>query len=403
MTELSRKKSLFVSYNIGVDLLMSFVFFFTTSSLGVFLLCYVHVIRTTYTAMCTAALMVPVYCLIRRLRIEFFPMLFLHLLASACYLIVMYFSFGKNTVAISNVIFLGFILLANILYSLKQRLMPSNSRVKNDGLLFSLILHFLLFLVFSFTGYHFRQPMIMTNSILMITAYFIARQFGVFEEKYFHNIHSATQPVSSIKKQNRMLVVIIVGGIVFSVVMLALFPTSQVLKLLDQLMRIIGGWLSRFFKEPEVKPEENELEEEIKNEIEDGVGTSTLTNILATISVVIVAICLFIFIVTMVRLILKQFRKAEHVEKTIENDAVTDVIESLEVKKKSVFHQDFGEGYEKEIRKKYYQRVTKAIKKGLPIKNSSSPHQIEKIIKRSGDPSISELTSQYESVRYNKK
>ena len=30
MTELSRKKSLFVSYNIGVDLLMSFVFFFTT-------------------------------------------------------------------------------------------------------------------------------------------------------------------------------------------------------------------------------------------------------------------------------------------------------------------------------------------------------------------------------------
>jgi hypothetical protein len=29
--------------------------------------------------------------------------------------------------------------------------------------------------------------------------------------------------------------------------------------------------------------------------------------------------------------------------------------------------------------------------------------QIERIIKRSGDPSISELTSQYESVRYNKK
>ena len=65
-------------------------------------------------------------------------------------------------------------------------------------------------------------------------------------------------------------------------------------------------------------------------------------------------------------------------------------------------HMDFGSGYEKRIRKKYYQKVKHAMAKGVQIKNSSSAKQIEKLIRNSGDKSITELTEKYEEVRYNR-
>ena len=87
------------------------------------------------------------------------------------------------------------------------------------------------------------------------------------------------------------------------------------------------------------------------------------------------------------------------------DDVVTDIIEELDhtTVASKLKRKDFGKGEEYRIRKKYYDKVRKAIKKGVDIRKSSTPKQIESLIAASGDESIRELTPLYENVRYNKK
>ena len=135
--------------------------------------------------------------------------------------------------------------------------------------------------------------------------------------------------------------------------------------------------------------------------------TEIISAVIVTIFVIAIAFVLFRFMVLGLRNIWKKFHLAEADEKVIENEnnAVIDIIEKTEHKKVRKKHltRDFGTGEEAKIRKRYYQTVSRAIHAGVPIKDSSSPRQIEKLLKEKGDPSISELTSQYESVRYNKR
>jgi len=405
MTETDRRSAFFVGHGFGVDFLMSLLFFFGISSLGIFLVCYVHFIRVYYWVQFTAIAVVLAFVFIRRMRIGLFPMLFLHLLVTGIYCVIIYYTLRSVSSPDGGAFYLALLLLANIIYSLKQRVTRSTTRVRNDGFIFLLIIHVILFIIFIVSGYHFRLSMITTNAILIVTCFFVARQFDTFESKYYHNIHSATQPVSSIKKQNRFIVLLVVGGILFSVIMLLVAPTDEISKFLSSILLAFVRWIAGFFPSETVKPSAADMLDQKTPSTEEEFSKTSFVNILAAISVIIIAILLFVTVVTLIIEIVKRFRNIEPVKKTVENDAVTDVIESLGSgkEKKRSFRHDFGEGYEKEIRKKYYQKVSHAIKKGLPIKASSSPHQIEKIIKRSGDPSITELTSQYESVRYNKK
>ncbi len=408
MTDLRKKEPIFVGQGFGVDFLMSLMFFFGISSLGIFLLCYVHVIRVPYEAQFSALIVVLAYVFIRRLRIGLGAMLLLHIFATCFFLAAFYFVSGQNDAARGIVIYLACLLVLNIIYSFKQRLNRSQTRVTNEGLLFALIMHVALFAVFVATGYHFRLNMITMNAVIMVTCFFVARQFDTFEDQYYHNIHSATQPVQSIKKQNRLLVILVVAGIAFAVIMLKVFPIDELSRQLSRILIAIFSWIAKFLPSGgEERPSAyiDMLDEPPEPEDTEGMENSLLVNILAAISIIIVATLLFIFIVTMIREIIKRFKKIDAVETTVENDAVVDIIEHIDAKNKNKIstRHDFGQGYEREIRKKYYKRVTAAIKAGLPIKASSSPRQIERIIKKSGDPSITELTSQYESVRYNKK
>ena len=114
---------------------------------------------------------------------------------------------------------------------------------------------------------------------------------------------------------------------------------------------------------------------------------------------------MFVFLIKTIILIMKHFHHEQGEEKVVENDAVVDIIEEVPKTKlaPSLSRQDFGEGYEGKIRKQYYQRVARAMRKGMKVKPSTSPREIEEEIKKQGAPSISELTSLYESVRYNKR
>ena len=61
---------------------------------------------------------------------------------------------------------------------------------------------------------------------------------------------------------------------------------------------------------------------------------------------------------------------------------------------------NFGSGYERRIRKRFYDKTRRAMKKGLPVADSSTPGQIEAVLLANGDNDIITLRKEYEKVRY---
>ena len=55
--------------------------------------------------------------------------------------------------------------------------------------------------------------------------------------------------------------------------------------------------------------------------------------------------------------------------------SLTDTIEDISPEKRSftVKGQDFGTGYERRIRKQFYTKARRAMHKGLPVSDSSTP------------------------------
>ena len=88
-----------------------------------------------------------------------------------------------------------------------------------------------------------------------------------------------------------------------------------------------------------------------------------------------------------------------------EDENLVDTIEDIQPEKRQSFTRshNFGKGYERRIRKQFYDKTRRAMKKGLPVSNSSTPGQIENVLLAGGDREISELRKEYEKVRYGKK
>ena len=89
----------------------------------------------------------------------------------------------------------------------------------------------------------------------------------------------------------------------------------------------------------------------------------------------------------------------------VEDDGnLIDTIEDLKPEKKHLITrgQDFGSGYERRIRKQFYNRTRHAMRKGRPISSASTPGQIEKVLLANGDNDITTLRHEYEKVRYGK-
>lgn len=406
MTNERRREPIFIPDRIGTDIMMSLSGFFTLLSLSIFLLCYAHIFRVSYSILLVCAILPLTFVMIRRLKFSFVSLLLLHLAFSLTFVVIMQRIMGGTNQATYNAAFLGVtVAIPNIIYSMIQRLSYGKRRVRSDGFLFALIMHFLLAIVLILTGYHFRLDMVTTNLMLLLICFLTARQTDTFEERYYHNLHSSTQPISSVKRQNTIMTLIGVGGILLAFILLQFIPIGKLSRMIARLFNKLPYLLNLKLEEEPASSEAEELTRMPDFPKEDDSGSPIVMKIITVITIVIIAFIVTVLIYNLVRAIVSRFHKMERKEKVVENDAVVDIIEDVSPKKSKTKarHLDFGEGYEREIRKKYFARVTKAIHHGLPIKASSSPKQIEALIKEEGDPSISELTSLYESVRYNKK
>ena len=128
-----------------------------------------------------------------------------------------------------------------------------------------------------------------------------------------------------------------------------------------------------------------------------------LLKIIVLVVFLFLIVTFFISLVAAIRAFIAKYSTADDNKAADSDGAVIDLIENVDKSGRTrKDHIDFGKGYEKEIRKKFYHKVRKGMKAGLPIGKTSSPRQIERVLASEGDASISPLTDSYEKVRYGK-
>ena len=416
MTDDPSKKRL-ITNGMITDILESLVTSITFISLGMFCILYFPYLYLGYGHLLTLILVTIAFCFIRRLRIHQILMIGLHLLFSAVFLFILHIVFFRHlTNDITNTIFVGILIFILFIFSILKRYKKRVERSTFDSVAVALCVHVFMLLGATFGAIPVDLSTILFDAILIIILFLSGRQLSVFENSYYHNLHSSTQPIRSIKRQNYLSLLYLFGGVLFALIMLVIVPIDPILSTLSKVMPLIGrffGWLINALfswmsdSDPDADgPESAPIQDKTDTNVDS--ITEIISAIIVTLFVIVIAVVLFRFLVLGLRSIWKKFRMAEGEEKVVENDenkAVIDIIEKTEHKKVKKKHltRDFGTGEEAKIRKRYYQTVSRAIREGVPVKDSSSPRQIEKLLKEMGDPSISELTSQYESVRYSKR
>lgn len=352
------------------------------------------------------------FVFIRRARTSTFNVLCLHLSLALIYIDSVYLILCKieygSTVFMTS--YLGVILAVNMLRSLLHRI-----QTKSDHLSYDAFICLAAFQVIAYLGIANNQALrnsVMCNAVFMVCFYFAARQLLTFRIGYDHYLNSSTQPVREIKKQNRFTVFVALCGVGLALLALIVIPIDAITDVVTLIGKLIFGLIMKIIVMFSESSDKRGFEEDAKEiagqtEMNENPILSMIAEIISIIIVVVACVILVIIAVRSLRLLFKRLRSRKHLNELPKDEKellVVDIIEDIpEAKKrKSSRKLDFGTGYEKQIRMKYFKTVSKAIKGGAIIHRSSSPRQIEAILKEKGDPSISELTSQYESVRYNK-
>lgn len=403
----NEKKSIFVANQLVADLIASLIFAFSVLTVVRMVVLYERTIDLSYIQLLSVFLLTELFVFVRRLRIKLVPMLLLHALPVAGYLFVMSVLLAKGgRKNISECLFfLALMATLNLVYSMFWRFrITSLSSDTYDVFVASMALHLVLTLISKGT---LRQS-VMQNAFLVVCVFLVARQLYTFDAKYSHNIHSGTTAVKQAKRQNCMTIFLIAGGLILALLILKTVPSGKIggtiLTAIRSFVVMIGSFFSRFLSEEKVSHTNGKFK--LPEQSEDTSGEEPiLVQILFTIVSVVIVLAILVVVFKAFLALLRKFHwEKTSVKKQDTNGAVVDIIEKIHTDKKPVFtKKDFGEGYERKIRKKYYKIVQKAIRSGIRIDPSYTTAQIKAALNKSGDPSFAELTFLYESVRYGKK
>jgi uncharacterized protein YggT (Ycf19 family) len=158
--------------------------------------------------------------------------------------------------------------------------------------------------------------------------------------------------------------------------------------------------LNLFAKQSPVEPIPIQIEE-IPEKPVNPLLEAIIDIIINTISVVVVVLLLFFSIRGAYRFIVTMYRRSKGTTNITENELVVDEVFSIRKKsRKSERKFDFGEGEAKEIRRKYYRFVRRAIRSGAKIKPSDSPEEIRSAVSGRIGKDFDALSLRYAKYRY---
>lgn len=400
---MTEKRSLFVRHGLLADLMLGLIVYLTIQSAEMFVMYgYITDLDMSFRFLVLPVVFTFGFLILRRLRVKQSLMIGSHavFILASCALI--FAVAGANSYELVTVI-LSAVLQG--IYSLKQRYRIEDFVVRSDLLYLGITVNIISFLVISYHKKADFVSLILLNTILIVTFFFIARQSNVLDVAYYHSLRSETQNVNSVKRQNRMSIIIIVLGIAVSLFLLNMFPadavTSALISFFIALLKLIFGHMD---PGEDIRPSSPEiLDNDLPYEMPEG-GESVVLKVIVLLVFLVIVAGFFSSLVIALRAFLARYNVADDKPEADSDGAVIDLIENVDkTSRDKKAAMDFGRGYEKEIRKKFYHKVRKAMKAGLPLGRTSSPRQIENILTDNGDMSISELTDSYEKVRYGNK
>ena len=302
----------------------------------------------------------------------------------------------------SNKFYLGMILASYTLFSALHRLRPKIRAGDSQFIALPACIHPLLYLFFYLTESFDLINNLTIHVVLILVMYIVMRQIAVFDEKYYHSIRRSSKPAALLKKQNYKTSVGLIVVFAISVLVLLVFPVEEMTKLVLLLLYGIselikrflnlGGDLELIYGDPSEKPEFNQEAGEIE----------PWMDIAGKVLIVLILIGLVLLILNGIRLLIQNAPKIARAKEMSEDENLVDTIEDIQPEKRQSFTRghNFGKGYERRIRKQFYDKTRRAMKKGLPVGNSSTPGQIEAVLLKQGDKEISSLRKEYEKVRY---
>ena len=355
-------------------------------------------------------ILVLIHFLIRRKILNLLPCFVATVAVSITfYLVLIFVPFTGHGASGANMFYLGANVFAFTVFSVQYRLRPLLKAGDTNLLLFAVLSLPPFGILYFFTMRSDIFNLFIWNCVASGVLYLFLRQFAVFESRYYHSISKSSVPLKQLKKQNYKT------GIYLSVIFMILFtiltliPILMFSDVLHQLFLsvlpvLITGLFALFNflgsillgDDTIAAPEENNY---LREKAEDSPWVLVLAYYMA-VAILLIAIHLIPKAISMIIQSAPKYRKQTS---TTDDGLIVDTIEDINPDKKlhKVRH-NFGEGYERKIRKKFYTKTRNAMKEGLPVSSSSTPGQIETVLLTEGDSEISKLRTEYEHVRYSK-
>ena len=336
-----------------------------------------------------------------------------------------------------NISFLGFgadgrtkfylitFIVACTLFSIIYLLKPAHSAADSEIIYFPAAIHIVGWLFYKFTeldvynNNNFRKwavthemetdrldfvRFLVVNAAIIALLFLIMRQLAVFDKKYYHSIRKKSQSTMALKKQNYLTILFHFGLVIVTFGIILIFPYSSVFSLFWKVSNgfwKVFSWVMALLSKIDTGDMGSDLSEE---SINVGIATeeSPLFNaVLTVIAFIGVALLIVVIVIAIIRLLKNAIQEAD-AQNAGDDDSVIDIIENVGPLKKMFARKDydFGSGHERTIRKQFYDKTRNAMKKGLPVGDSSTPGQIEAVLRAYGDEEISSLKEEYENVRY---
>ena len=315
--------------------------------------------------------------------------------------------FGEN---LSNKIYLAIIITVFTMFSFSYRLnptvLPSDSQV--------VAIPACIFPVFGLFYVMMDRPVLIHNlvgnTIFAVALYIIMRQVAVFDAKYYHAIRSSSRAPEQLRRQNYKTTIGLVGIFVLSLLIVRFVPVEAVsnivrlgilafLRFIVPLIFAIIDFIAGLIKD--ISTEDVEEAGEMP-EIEEALGDERWLRVLSIIIAILILIGVALLIINSIRLLIQNAPRYGKEKESTNDGVVTDTIEDIKPEKISRFRRkpDFGKGNERRVRKQFYDKTVRAMRKGLPVSDASTPGQIEKVLTENGDTDFTQLRKEYEKIRY---
>lgn len=365
---------------------------------------------TTYPQLIPLLLAV-IHTIIRRKWPKLWLCFILHVLASAAFYFALIFipatGYGdglSNRIYLAAIVF--FFTVFSFSYRLDPKILPSDSQVAAIPAC-----------VFPVTGFFYimmnRPDLVhdlITNTILAAVMYLVMRQIAVFDTKYYHSIRSSSRAPAQLRRQNYKTTASLIGIFILSLVVVSLVPVETlsnivkngiivILRFVIPVIFAIIDFFARLVKDLDTG-DENETGK--MPDLEDNFQDAPWLRILSIAIAILILMGIILLIINTIRLMIRNAPKYGKEKETTNDGIVTDTIDNIRPDSNPFFRRrpDFGKGYERRVRKQFYDKTMSAMRKGLSVSDSSTPGQIEKVLTENGDKDFASLRKEYEKIRY---